>query len=442
MKIVLLSPKGPLYRHDGGIFRKSLRAAPLTLTTLAALVPEELGADVVLYDEGIQPIPADLEADLVGMTVITGTAPRAYELAAQYRARGIPVVLGGPHVTLAPEDAAPHAETIVTGYAEETWPALLRDVVGGRLRPRYDMAPDFSFDRPGTLPFPRRDLLLKGAYKTMHTFEASRGCVHDCSFCVVPSAWGRRPYLKPIGHVIDELRRTRARHAVFYDLNLIANRAYAAELFSALEPLRIRWFGLASTLLDEGLVERMARSGCRGLLVGFESPREDSLADLRKGWNRPARYPELIALLHRHGIAINGTFVFGNDSDGPEVFDEVADFVLTHGIDLPRFAVLTPFPGTPLFQTLADQDRIRTRDWSLYDGQHVVFEPARMSGEALLAGHEAVWRRVYAWRGIARRLGSRMLRPLVGPVVLAANCGYRFYAHNLSRFYTCTGGAI
>ena len=441
-RIVLISPKGPLYRHDGGIFRKSLRAAPLTLTTLAALVPPELGAELRLYDEGIQAIPSDLDVDLIGMTVITGTAPRAYEWAEHYRARGIPVVLGGPHVTLAPEDAQPHADAIVTGYAEQTWPQLLRDAAAGRLQPRYDMAPDFRFDEPGALPFPRRELLPRGAYKTTHTFEATRGCVHDCSVCVVPSAWGRRPYLKPIGHVIDDLRRTRARHAVFYDLNLIANRAYAAELFEALTPLRLHWFGLASTLLDEDLIERMARSGCRGLLIGFESPREDSLADIRKGWNRPARYPELIAMVHRHGIAINGTFVFGNDSETPDAFDEVADFVLAHGIDLPRFAVLTPFPGTPLHRRLSEQDRILTRDWSLYDGQHVVFQPARMSPQELLAGHEAVWRRVYSWRGIARRLGNRVLRPLgMAPVVFAANCGYRFYAHNLTRFYTCTGGA-
>ncbi len=240
MKIALLSPKGPLYRHDGGIFRKSLRAAPLTLTTLAALVPPELHAEVTLYDEGIEAIPLDLDVDLIGRTVITGTAPRAYELSAHYRARGIPVVLGGPHVTLVPDDAAPHADAIVTGYAEQTWPDLLRDSAVGELKPRYDMATDFSFDDPATLPFPRRDLLPRRAYKTMHTFEASRGCVHDCSFCVVPSAWGRKPFLKPIGHVIDEIRRTGARHAVFYDLNLIANRAYAAELFEAIEPLRIK----------------------------------------------------------------------------------------------------------------------------------------------------------------------------------------------------------
>ena len=145
MRIVLISPKGPLYRHRGGIFKKSLRYMPLTLTTLAALVPGELGADPRLYDEGIEEVdPARMEADLVGLTVITGTAMRAYELAARFRERGIPVVLGGPHVTLAPEDAQPHADAIVVGYAEESWPELLRDFAAGRMKRRYDQRPGLS----------------------------------------------------------------------------------------------------------------------------------------------------------------------------------------------------------------------------------------------------------------------------------------------------------
>src|SRR6185436_10702882 len=163
MKLVLLSPKGPLYRHRGGIFKKNLRYAPLTLTTLAALVPPELDAEVRLFDEGIEDVDPDLPGalDLVGMTVITGSAPRAYELAARFRSRGIPVVLGGPHVTLIPEDAQPHADAIVVGYAEDTWPQLLRDFAAGRMQPRYDQAP--RVDLSGR-PFPRRDLVRKGSY--------------------------------------------------------------------------------------------------------------------------------------------------------------------------------------------------------------------------------------------------------------------------------------
>ncbi len=442
IRIALLSPKGPLYRHDGGIFRKSLRVAPLTLTTLAALVPEDLNATVTLHDEGIETIPPDLDVDLVGITVITGTAPRSYHWADHYRKRGVRVVLGGPHVTLMPEEAAGHADAVVTGYAEETWPQLLRDHVAGRLRPRYDMDPAFSFDRLPEIPFARRDLLRGTRYKTTNTFEATRGCVHDCSFCVVPTAWGRRPYLKPVGHVIDDIRRTGARHLVFYDLNLIANRAYALELFEALAPLRVKWFGLATALLNDRMIDALARSGCKGLLIGFESTSRPALEAMNKTFNHTVDYDDLVDRLHRAGIAINGTFVFGGDADTEDSFAETEDFVMRAGIDLPRFSILTPFPSTPLFRQLDAEGRIATRDWSLYDGQHLVFRPRRIDPDALVRGHHGVWRRVYGRRSIVSRLFRRWdRRASILPVLLAANVGYRHYAHNLERMYTCDGGA-
>src|SRR4051794_1002914 len=169
IRIALVSPKGPLYRHRGGIWKKSLRYQPLTLTTLAALVPSDLPADVQLFDEGIRDVPLDLEADLVGLTVITGTAFRAYELADHFRRRGSTVVLGGPHVTLIPEDAAPHADAVVVGYAEDSWPQLLGDFRNGRLQSRYDQAPGLDL---ANRPFARRDLLPSDRYLTNNVFEA------------------------------------------------------------------------------------------------------------------------------------------------------------------------------------------------------------------------------------------------------------------------------
>jgi hypothetical protein len=187
LRIALLSPRGPLYRHRTGLMKKSLRYQPLTLTTLASLVPEELRAEVVLFDEGFEEIPGDLQADLIGISAITGTATRAYELADQFRRRGIPVVLGGVHPTLMPEEAAEHADAVVTGYAERSWPQLLRDFAAGRMQPRYRQEDDFSL--AGLRPA-RRDMLSAGRYKAFHTIEATRGCTHQCEFCVVPTAWG------------------------------------------------------------------------------------------------------------------------------------------------------------------------------------------------------------------------------------------------------------
>lgn len=433
VKIALVSPKGPLYRHRGGIWKKSLRYQPLTLTTLAALVPEEIPADVQLFDEGIADVPLDLDADIIGLTVITGTACRAYELADHFRRRGITVVLGGPHVTLIPEDAAPHADAIVVGYAEDSWPQLLRDFQNGQLKSRYDQAPGLDLaDRP----FARRDLLPGERYLTNNVFEATRGCIHNCDFCVVPTAWGRKPYQKPVEQVVADIRQHGARKLIFVDLNLIADRAYALRLFAALIPLRVQWYGLATVLLadDLELLELAARSGCKGLLMGLESISPQNLRQNHKGFNSPEKFVRVVERLHEHGIALQGCFVFGLDHDGPDVFLKTAEFAVQARIDLPRFAIVTPFPNTALYKRLEAEGRLLTKNWELYDGQHVVFQPAKLTVEELQQGTEVAWKHAYSFRSIARRIAHS---PAPWPVRLGTNLGYRFYANNLSRFYNC-----
>jgi radical SAM superfamily enzyme YgiQ (UPF0313 family) len=433
LKIVLVSPKGPLYRHRGGIWKKSLRYQPLTLTTLAALIPAELNGEVRLFDEGIADVPLDLQADLVGLTVITGTARRAYELADYFRKRSITVVLGGPHVTLIPGDAQPHADAIVTGYAEDSWPQLLRDFASGELQPRYDQAASLNLaDRP----FARRELLPGHRYLTNNVFEATRGCIHNCDFCVVPAAWGRKPYQKPVEQVIADIRQHGADKLIFVDLNIIADRDYALRLFTALIPLRIQWYGLATVLLanDFELLELASRSGCRGLLMGLESISPQNLRQSHKGFNAPENYFQVVERLHEHGIALQGCFVFGLDGDEPDIFLKTAEFAVQAKIDLPRFAVVTPFPNTALYKRLDAEGRILTKNWELYDAQHVVFRPLNMSVEELQEGVEAAWKHAYSFRSIARRIRHS---PAPWPVKLGTNLGYRFYAHNLSRFYNC-----
>jgi radical SAM superfamily enzyme YgiQ (UPF0313 family) len=231
-------------------------------------------------------------------------------LADHFRARGIAVVLGGPHVTLIPEDAAPHADAIVIGYAEDTWPQLLRDFAAGKMQTRYQQAPGLDI---GGRPFPRRDLLPAKHFLTSNVFEATRGCVHSCDFCVVPTAWGRKPFQKPVAEVVADIRQHGARKLIFVDLNLIAHRGYALELFAALVPLRVQWYGLATVLLadDSELLELAGRSGCRGLLMGLESISETNLRQNHKGFNSPADYARVVERLHAHGIALQGCFVFG-----------------------------------------------------------------------------------------------------------------------------------
>ncbi len=433
IRIVLISPKGPLYRHRGGIWRKNLRYQPLTLTTLAALVPPELDATIELIDEGIADVPDDLQADLVGFTVITGTAPRAYEMSNRMRERGIKTVMGGPHVTLIPDDAQPHADCVVTGYAEDTWPQLLRDFAAGRLQSRYTQAPDLSL---ANRPFPKRNALPSKHFLTSDVFEATRGCIHNCDFCVVPAAWGRKPLQKPVEDVVADIRQQGAKRLIFVDLNIIADRDHAMRLFTALIPLHIEWYGLATVLLgkDPELLELASRSGCRGLLMGLESISPVALRASRKGFNSPEEYAGLVETLHRHKIALQGCFVFGLDDDTPDVFMKTAQFAVDAKIDLPRFAVATPFPNTGLYNRLESEGRILTRNWELYDGQHVVFQPKQMSVRELQFGIEKAWKHAYSWRSIASRI---RYSPAPWGVRLGTNLGYRFYAHRLNKFYTC-----
>ncbi|MCP4697184.1 MAG: B12-binding domain-containing radical SAM protein [Gammaproteobacteria bacterium] len=433
MKIVLISPKGPLYRHKGGLFKKSLRYQPLTLTTLAALIPEDMDVELQLIDEGIETIQDDLEADLIGMTVITGTSTRARELAATFRKRNIKVVLGGPHVTLLPEEAQQYADAICVGYAEKTWPRLLRDFSEGNLQSVYHQQPGMEL---GRTPFPKRELMDERNFLTQAVFEASRSCVHDCEFCVAPAAWGRKQYQRPIDWVIEDIQRVGQKKIIFIDLNLISDKKYAKALFRQLIPLNIHWFGLSTVLIahDEELKELMARSGCKGLLLGFETVCEQSLKDAKKRFNALVGYKSLISDLHHLGISIQGCFVFGLDHDTADVFDATVAFSIDAGVDLPRFAILTPFPGTPIYKRMEAQNRILTRDWQLYDGQHVVFQPKNISVRELSQGHEKAWKKVYRWSSVARRLWRAGNFTFLA---VSANLGYRFYAHHLHRYYNC-----
>lgn len=410
-----------------------MRYAPLTLTTLASLIPPEIAAGVRIIDEGVEEIHPDrIEADLVGITAITGTAPRAYEIAAQLRERNIPVVLGGVHPTLMPDEAMQHADSTVVGYAEESWPQLIRDFVAGRMRPRYDQSPSLKL---ANLPFPKRELYASGLVNVAHTLEATRGCIYQCEFCVVPAAWGK-PLQKPIADVVADILQMRAKRVIFLDLNLIADVPYAKELFTALIPLKIQWAGLATTTIawDDELLDLAARSGCRGLLIGFESLNQQSLIEAKKAFNMRHDYYEVVRKIRDRKIALMGCFVFGFDHDTIRAFDETVDFVLDVHMDLPRYAIAVPFPGTALYKRLKSEGRITTENWSLYDGQHVVFEPKNMTAAELLEHTRRAWRKTYSYPSIARRLAGSRTRL---PIAIPANLGYRFYAYHLDSFYTC-----
>ena len=279
----------------------------------------------------------------------------------------------------------------------------------------------------------RRDLYPSGMVNVSDTIEATRGCIFQCECCVVPAAWGTRPLQKPVGDVIATCARWR-QAVIFLDLNR-SPTAVARELFTALVPLSsLGRTGHDDRRLDGSSSDLAARSGCRGLLIGFESLDQKALDETRKSFNMRKDYHLVVDRIHDRGIAIMGCFVFGFDADTLETFDRTVDFVMESRMDLPRYAIAVPFPATGLFRRLKAENRILTEDWSLYDGQHVVFEPRNMSPDELLRNTGKAWKKTYQYKSIARRVlgsGSRMT------ISVAANLGYRFYANNLDKFYTC-----
>lgn len=428
MKILLINPGDTTYRHKDGAFKRSVNYYALTLPTLAALVPAHLNATVRIVDEGVEPLTGLEDADLVGITVVTASAPRAYEIATQARQLGKTVVMGGPHVTLLPEEAQAYADTIMTGFADHTWPQMLEDFARGQLQRRYEQgseAVDLS-----RLPLPRRDLLNLGRYLSVPVVLASRGCPNACSFCAIPVLWGRSFHHRPVASVVAEIRALKTRNLLFLDPSLAEDKAYAKELFEALIPLRIRWAGLTTIRLamDETMLDLAERSGCMGLLVGFETLTQSNLKVIKKRFNHSKQYLRAIAAMHERNIRVLGTFVFGLDDDSEDVFRRTADFIDEAKIDLVRYSVFTPFPDTPVFADLEREGRILTRDWSLYNTENVVFQPRQMTVEQLTEGLKAAWSQTYSLSSIVKRSG--ILRP-DRVFTLAANFGFRFYAQKV-----------
>lgn len=428
LRVLLILPDGHIHRIRIGPFVRSMREAPLTLTTLAALSPPSLDIDIKCVDGSVNKIPTNYPADLVGISVLTGTAPHAYALADEFRRRSIPVILGGVHVTMLQEEAKQHADSIVVGPAEESWPELLNDFSQGRLKERYVASGRLSSFLTG-VPSPRRDLQHSISYNIPNTVMATRGCLHVCDFCAVPVAWpgySRRP----IADVIRDIRQVRGKLLVINDVSLTDDLEYAKELFEAMIPLKKHWGGLATVQVvrDTGLLQLMARSGCRYLLIGFESLNPLALKEISKGFNQPQGYAKSVEALHDHGITVQGTFIFGFDHDDASVFDATVQQVNELKINIPRYSILTPYPGSALYQRLLKEGRILSFNWEDYDTMHVVFRPAQMSPDELYNGFKRAYQETFKIRHIIKRT-HRL--DLTGLINFIGNLTYRRFCHLL-----------
>ena len=418
--LLLITVSSPKIRH----VRRSrvLDFQQVTMPYLAAFVPQDW--TVLHVDEAVEPVDVAAPVDLVAMTFHTPSAPHAYGLAARFRARGVPVVLGGPHVTLLPDEAAAHADVIFVGEAELTWPRFLAEFDRGEHAPRYDSKPPTLEEIPNA----RADLFHRRDH-TAGVMFATRGCRYRCDFCALTVMYGGRFRTRPVEQVASEFASFRGRIVILWDDNLAGDLEYAKSLFRALAPHRKWWSSQTSihAAEDEQFLELAARSGCKQLFIGLESVSQASVDGVSKPFNRVADYARAIDRIHHHGIAVQTGIVFGFDHDTDDVFDRTVDFLEASGVQNATFNILTPFPGTRLYERMEAEGRIVTRDWSRYNGRaDVVYRPRHMSAETLLAGYRHANRRFYSLRSTLRRLGrSRVQLPWTLPLNLAYGAALR-----------------
>ena len=427
MRLTLIFPS--VGRKDGRPYVRAWQMEPLSAAVLASLTPDDI--ELRFYDDRVEPIPFDEPTDLVVMSVETFTALRAYRIARLFRRRGVPVVFGGYHVTLLPEEAATEADAIVVGDAEPVWRQLIDDFRHGRLQPRYDG----RGRRVLAGIRPQREIFAGKRYQNITLVEFARGCNFKCDFCSITAFNGANQNHRPAAEVAAEMEATGSRRFFIVDDNIVSQPQRARELCRELIPLRINWVGQASIHIarDDELLKLLVKSGCRGLLIGMESLDPANLRDMGKEWNlADGSYADSLRRFRDHGLAVYGTFVFGYDNDDADAIRRSIDFAIEQKLFLAAFNHLIPFPGTPLFKRLRDEGRLLSPHWWL-DRQSrvgdVAFRPRRMSPERLQELCLGARRDFYRFGSICRRLAdfkANLKSPLMGMVYLALNLQSHF----------------
>jgi radical SAM superfamily enzyme YgiQ (UPF0313 family) len=390
---------------------RTWKMQPLPAAMVAALAPPDI--ETVFYDDRLEAIPYDEPTDLVAISVETYTAKRAYQIASEYRKRKVPVIMGGFHATLCPDEVMKYCESIVIGGAENLLPEAIDDHRHGRARKVYR-----SDQRAPMSVLPNRAIFRGKKYLPIGLVEFARGCRFKCDFCAITSYYEASSRHRDIALVLDEVSRVRrcGQMIFFIDDNITSDLPAAKELMRALIPLGLRWVSQSAinVAFDEEALDLMRRSGCQGVLVGFESLSPESLAAMNKGFNLMKGGPaQALANFRRSGLRIYGTFILGYDADSPDTFDATVNFARDEGLFIAAFNHITPFPGTPLYERLKSQGRLLYEAWWLderYRYNMVPFTPAQMSPEELSAACVKARRAFYSWPSIFKRAAKRVNR--------------------------------
>jgi len=401
MRLTIIQPC--MGRRSGEAYIRTWQMEPLAPAVLAALTPDDV--EVRFYDDRMEAIPFDEPTDLVAMTVETYTARRSYQIATEYRKRGIPVVMGGFHATLMPDEVARYAEAVVIGEAEGLWPRVIADFRTGRLERCYR-----SVSRPSLAGCaPDRSIFSGRNYLPVALVETGRGCPYPCEFCAIQTFFGQTHRWRPVGEIVEELRRLDKPLIFFVDDNIVADPERARELLRALIPLKIKWVGQAGihAAFDDELLGLLRQSGCQGLLIGLESLDPGILEAMGKGFvTTLGSYDAALVNLRRHGIRLYVTFVFGYGNDSAETLELASAFAELHRFFITAFNHLTPFPGTPLYRRLEREGRLLFDRWWLDPGYRygmLPFAPEGISPKELEERCIMARRRFFGWRSILRR---------------------------------------
>jgi radical SAM superfamily enzyme YgiQ (UPF0313 family) len=422
LRVALIAPAR---RKSGkqGLTGRAFHIPPLSLGIIASLTPPDI--DVKVIDENLHEIDFSNRPDLVGITCLTASAPRAYEVADHFRADGVRVILGGIHPSAVPLEAIKHADSVVLGEAEGVWGRVIDDFQAGGLKRFYKGAkPD-----PEQILAPRRDVFESQGYFVKSTVQTSRGCPFGCDFCSVQRFFGTKFRFRSVHSVVDEVKALHTKFVAFVDDNIAGSHPHAKQLFAALAPLKVRWICQAPIGIgkDFELLKLMRKAGCRGVFVGFESIVPDCLKEVGKSFNVVEKFKDYVKRIHDNGISVEGAFIFGFDHDNKDSFKRTLDFIVKAKIDFAQFGILTPFPGTKLYQKLRRENRIITEDWEKYDIAHTVFKPTNLTPEELDEGRRWIEDQFYSFRSSARRMSSlgRRIRYLLPFMIL--NTSYRQY---------------